>query len=582
MLAANRFRYPSLSLTNSHKNQSSQELRKAVAEFRTSFAGVGVFSAAVNLLMLIGPLFMLQVYDRVLASRSTATLLVLFLIVVFLYGIMGVLDHYRGRVLARIGAGVQSKLDQRVFQLVLRQAEHPTLRDRPAGALKDLATIRAALSSPATGAVFDLPWTPFYIGVMFLFHPWLGWFSVASTLLIFVLAVLNEVKTRRLHAEAGQQSAQADTQTERIRHAIETVRGLGMVSIMTGRWRANRDAALQTNLKAVDTGGLLSTTTKTIRLLLQSAVLALGALLVLRGQLTPGTMIAGSILLGRALAPVDQVVGQWLLFQRAAASWKTLTTLLGQFSVDKALTELPRPEAKLSVENLTVIPPGETSPVLQGVSFSAEPGDAIGIIGPSSSGKTSLARALVGFWKPANGEIRLDGADLHQYESDRLGHLLGYLPQDVKVFSGTVAENIARFEENADSDQVIKASKLAAAHELVLGLPEGYDTEVSAGGRLSGGQRQRIGLARAFYGDPVMLVLDEPNSSLDEAGIRALSQAITNARQQGKIVLVISHRPSALAECNKVLMLDEGQMRAFGPREQVLDQVVRPMRKTVK
>lgn len=569
-----------LSLLNQNKNQASRELRKAVAEFRSSFVGVGVFSAAVNLLMLIGPLFMLQVYDRVLASHSTATLLVLFLIVVFLYGIMGMLDHYRGRVLARIGAGVQTKLDQRVFHLVLRQAEHPMLRDRPAGALKDLAAIRAALSSPATGAVFDLPWTPFYIGVMFLFHSWLGWFSVASTLLIFVLAVLNEVKTRRLHAEAGQRSAQADTHTEMIRNAIETVRGLGMVGIMTQHWRANRDAALETNLRAVDTGGLLSTTTKTIRLLLQSAVLALGALLVLRGQLTPGTMIAGSILLGRALAPVDQVVGQWSLFQKAAASWKTLNKLLGQFNTDKKLTELPRPEAKLKVENLAVIPPGETSPVLQGISFSAEPGDAIGVIGPSSSGKTSLARALVGFWKPANGEIRLDDADLHQYESDRLGHLLGYLPQDVKVFSGTVAENIARFEEYADSEQVIQASQLAAAHDLVLGLPEGYDTQLSAGGRLSGGQRQRIGLARAFYGNPVMLVLDEPNSSLDEAGVNALNQAIANARNQGKVALVISHRPSALAECNKILMLDEGHMRAFGPREQVLKQVVRPIKKS--
>lgn len=580
LLASNRFMYKPLYLSNSHKNKSSHELRKAVVEFRMIFVGVGVFSAAVNLLMLIGPLFMLQVYDRVLTSHSTATLLVLFLIVVFLYFIMGVLDHYRGRVLARIGAGVQTKLDQRVFQLVLRQAEHPTLCDRPAEALKDLAAIRAALSSPATGAVFDLPWTPFYIGVMFLFHLWLGWFSVASTLLIFVFAVLNGVKTRRLHIEAGQQSALADTQTELIRHAIETVRGLGMIGIMTKRWQTNRDAALQTNLKAVDTGGLLSTTTKTIRLLLQSTVLALGALLVLRGQLTPGVMIAGSILLGRALAPVDQVVGQWSLFQKAAASWKTLTTLLEQFSVDKALTKLPHPKAKLSVENLAVIPPSETSPVLQGVSFSAESGDAIGIIGPSSSGKTSLARALVGFWKPTNGEIRLDGAVLNQYESDRLGCLLGYLPQDVKVFSGTVAENIARFEENADSNKIIKASKLAAAHDLMLSLPEGYDTQISAGGRLSGGQLQRIGLARAFYGDPIMLVLDEPNSSLDETGNRALNQAIANARQQGKITLVISHRPSALAECNKVLMLDDGQMRAFGPREQVLNQVVRPVRKS--
>lgn len=552
------------------------ELRLVLTASRTAFLGVALFSAAVNILMLTGPLFMLQVYDRVLASRSSATLLILFAIVVFLYGLMGMLEHYRGQVLARIGAGFQAALDGRVLKAVLKQAEHPVLRERPAGALRDLASIQFALASAGMGALFDLPWTPLFLIVLFIFHSWMGWFALAGAALVLVLALANQVMTRKPQAEAARLAAEADARAEATRKAIETVRGLGMVQAHAQRWIASRDKALVASMSASDAGGALAAATKTVRLLLQSAILGLGALLVLRGEMTPGSMIAGSILLGRALAPVEQTIGHWPQFQRALTAWKDLSKLLAALPAGRAVTELPRPEARLDVRDLAVIPPGETTPAVQGVTFSSRAGDAIAVIGPSACGKSSLARALAGFWPAARGEIRLGGADLHQYESDRLGHYLGYLPQEVALFSGTVAENISRFDTNAQDQAIIAAAQQAAAHDLILGLPQGYDTVLTdAGGRLSGGQRQRIGLARAFYGNPAVLILDEPNASLDDPGVQALNRAISNARTAGKIILIMSHRPSALAECNLVMIIEGGQMRAFGPRDEVLNRFVR-------
>lgn len=555
---------------------TTNPLRKSLSQWRGAFIGIAVFSAIANLLMLTGPMFMLQVYDRVLASRSSATLVVLFAIVVFLYALMGMLEHYRGRVLARIGAGFQADLDDRVFEVVLKQAEHPGLRERPATALRDLAAIQTTLSSNGTGALFDLPFTPFFVLILFVFHPWLGWFAAASCILVFILALVNQSGTRGPLLDATRLSADAESRTEAIRKGIETVRALGMSTIMSRAWRKSRDDALTASLSAADTGGALSSATKTIRLLLQSAILGLGAYLVLRGELTAGAMIAGSILLGRALAPVEQVIGFWPQFQRMTVAWTDLSKLLSAVPVEPARTRLPRPNARLDVRNLAVVPPGENTVVLQGVTFQAEPGDAIAVIGPSASGKSSLARALAGLWPPARGEIRLDGAELVHYDRDLLGSYLGYLPQEVTLFSGTVAQNIARFDETATSEQIVNAAMLAAAHDLIKGLGNGYDTRLTdGGGRLSGGQRQRIGLARAFFSDPVVLILDEPNASLDDSGIQALNRAINNARAAGKIVLVMSHRPSALAECNKVMFVEGGQMRAFGPRDEVLRRHVR-------
>ena len=552
------------------------ELRQALGKAKAGFIGVAIFTGVVNVLMLTGPLFMLQVYDRVLTSHSTATLLVLFLIVVFLYSMMGFLDHVRGRILARIGAGFQASLDERVFATVLRQAEVPKLRERPANALRDLASIQSLLASPGTGAAFDVPWAPLYVAIMFMFNHWLGWFAVAGMAIVLVLAILNQRQTRKPQAEAAKLAAEAEARTESARKAIETVRGLGMSKVMSEQWLAAREAALKAAITASDSGGGLAIVTKTVRMLLQSAVLALGALLVIEGQLTGGAIIAGSTLLGRALAPVEQLVGHWAQFQRAFVAWRDLTKLLTAVPPEAPRMALPRPEPILTVQDLTVVPPGEQTAILRGVSLSAKAGDAIAVIGPSASGKSTLARALAGVWPATRGEIRLAGADLPQYDRDQLGAYLGYLPQDVLLFSGTVAQNVSRFDPAATPEAIVAAAKKAAAHELILSLPQGYDTVLTeGGGRISGGQRQRIGLARAFYGRPAILILDEPNSSLDDPGVQALNQAIATARADGQIVLVMSHRPSALAECNLVMILDGGQMRGFGPRDEVLSRFVK-------
>jgi ATP-binding cassette subfamily C protein len=539
--------------------------------------GVAVFSAAMNLLMLTGPLFMLQVYDRVLASRSSATLLILTAIVVFLFVVMGVLDHVRGRVLARIGAGFQAGLDARVFAAVLRQAEYPQLRERPPAGMRDLSAIQQALGSAGTGALFDLPWTPVFVTVLFVFHPWMGWFAIAACLVILILALLNQQRTARPQAEAARLTMEAEMRGEVTRKGIESVLGLGMAPAMTGQWHGARDAALRATVAAADAGGSWSAATKAFRLLVQSAILALGAWLALQGEVTAGAMIAGSILLGRALAPIEQIVGFWPQTQRGLRAWRDLNALLVKVPVPVTPMALPRPVARLEVKDLATVPPGESVPTLQGLTFSAAGGDAIAVIGPSAAGKSSLARALVGLWPPARGEVRLGGADLHQYGRDTRGRLFGFLPQEVVLFPGSIAQNIARFSPDPDPAGVVAAAQEAAAHEMILALPQGYDTLVTeGGGRLSGGQRQRVALARAFYGDPVVLVLDEPNASLDDPGVQALNRAIANARAAGRIAIVMSHRPSALAECNLVLFLDGGRMRAFGPRDEVLKKILQP------
>ena len=394
--------------------------------------------------------------------------------------------------------------------------------------------------------------------------------------IVLVLAILNQRQTRKPQAEAAKLAAEAEARTESARKAIETVRGLGMSKVMSEQWLAAREAALKAAITASDSGGGLAIVTKTVRMLLQSAVLALGALLVIEGQLTGGAIIAGSTLLGRALAPVEQLVGHWAQFQRAFVAWRDLTKLLTAVPPEAPRMALPRPEPILTVQDLTVVPPGEQTAILRGVSLSAKAGDAIAVIGPSASGKSTLARALAGVWPATRGEIRLAGADLPQYDRDQLGAYLGYRPQDVLLFSGTVAQNVSRFDPAATPEAIVAAAKKAAAHELILSLPQGYDTVLTeGGGRISGGQRQRIGLARAFYGRPAILILDEPNSSLDDPGVQALNQAIATARADGQIVLVMSHRPSALAECNLVMILDGGQMRGFGPRDEVLSRFVK-------
>jgi PrtD family type I secretion system ABC transporter len=562
-------------MLSTNLNAGLRELRAARGENSKLFLVVALFSVFSNLLMLTSPLYMLQVYDRVLGSRSVETLVGLTVLVVFLYIIMGILENARSRVMARVGARFQSRLDHRVFEAVMRKAAvRPD--ETTASGLRDLEAVQKFISSPAFTAFFDLPWTPIFFFAIFAFHPLLGWMAIAGGVILVGVTLLNQRLTREPLLRAAGGTLRADGMGDQIRSEAEMVQALGMREAAFTRWQKLRADALEQHITSTDVGGTFSSITKTFRLFLQSAMLGLGAWIVLRGEMTPGAMIAGSILMGRALAPVEMLVGQWAMVQRAQKGWNTLAQLLSEVPPEPQRTPLPKPAAKLDVQNLTLVAPGEQQAALRMVSFTVEPGQAVGVIGPSGAGKSSLARALTGVWRPAGGKIRLDGATLDQYDPTVLGQLIGYLPQRVQLFDGTIAENIARLDPQMDPAAVVDAAKKAAAHDMILKLPEGYDTRVSAnGGRLSGGQMQRIGLARAMYGNPQILVLDEPNSNLDNEGSQALNAAIRAMKTEGRSVLIMAHRPAAIQECDTLLMLDNGTRAAFGSKEDVLRQVVK-------
>ena len=555
-------------------NLGLDELRAARRESRALYWFVGIFSFFVNLLMLTGPIYMLQIYDRVLSSRAVETLIALSVLVLFLYGMMGILDYARGRVMGRVAARFQGRLDKRVFDAVVRKSA--LVKDETtATGLRDLETIQKFLASPVFTAFFDMPWTPFFLFAIWIFHPWLGALAVSGGVILILITVLNQVLTRRPAQRSGAATVAAENVLGQIRTESEMVCAMGMREAAFRRWQASRDSALGDQIITSDLGGTFNTVTRTFRLFLQSAMLGVGAYLVLQNQLTPGAMIAGSILLGRALAPIEQVVGQWSFVQRTLQGWYSLAELLGQVRPADPKTQLPKPRARLEVQGLTVVPPGDQQPALRGVSFTVQPGSAVGVIGASGAGKSTLARALTGVWRPAAGYVRLDGAALDQFEDEVLGQHIGYLPQRVQLFDGTIAENIARLSDVPDDAEVVRAARSADAHEMILRLPDGYDTKVTAGGgRLSGGQMQRIGVARAMYGDPVILVLDEPNSNLDNEGSEAVNAAIRSFRAAGKTVLIMAHRPAAIKECDLLLMLEGGQVRAFGPKNKVLRDVL--------
>ncbi len=551
------------------------ELRAARAGCRGLLAAAVVFSVFLNLLMLTGPLYMLQVYDRVLGSRSEATLVALTALVAFLFLAMGLLDHARGRVLTRIGARVQAALERRVFGASLKR--QMLVPDDPLAlaAQRDLEAMQRFWSSQLAGALIDMPWTPFFIAAIFVFHPMLGLLAIAGGVVIVVVAILNQTRTKTPLARSTAAGLQADRIADLLKSEAETIRALGMTGAAFDRWQRARAVALAEGIHASDAGGAYATLSKTFRQFLQSAMLGLGAWLVLKGQLSPGAMIAGSILMGRALQPVEQAVTQWPVLSRAREGRARLAELLTRIPEDAPRTALPRPRALLDIQSLTVLSPQDQLPLLRGVGFVLQPGQALGVIGPSGAGKSTLARALIGLWRPAAGSIRLDGATLDQYDPDILGSYIGYLPQSVRLFDGTIADNIARLGP-PDAAKVVDAAKAAAAHDMILRLPEGYDTRITAiGGRLSGGQMQRIGLARAFYGDPVLLILDEPNSNLDNEGTLALNAAIRALKARGGAALIMAHRPAAIQECDTLLVLEDGTRRAFGPRDQVLREMVK-------
>ncbi len=547
-----------------------------LAEFRRRNAwilwSVLLFSMFVNVLMMTGPLYMLQVYERVLGSGSEETLLALSILVVFLFAMMGILDFARARLAARYGARLQEAFDARVFRAAMARAQRT---GQAQTALGDLASVQRLTSSPVFMAIFDLPFTPLFILAIFTFHAWLGWMAVGGAILLIIVTFLNRARTALPLTEAAETSRMADRMAGEMQSEAEIIRSLGMQGAAFNRWHRQREQALDLSMRAADRVGGYSTLSKSLRMFLQSAILGLAAYLVLQGDLRAGAMIAGSILMGRALAPIDLAIGQWSMISEALRGWGRLRTLLKDEVEEPERLSLPRPAAALEVAGLTVAPPGESKPSLRGVSFRLEPGEAIGVIGPSGSGKSTLARAVTGVWPPGGGSIRLDRATLDQYDPDTLGKLIGYLPQSVTLFDGTVAENIARLDPAPDGAAVTAAATAAAADTMIRALPDGYDTQVSGlGPRLSGGQIQRVGLARALYGDPVLLVLDEPNSALDHEGSEALNRAVEGMKKRGLGVLIMAHRPNAIQQCDKLLVLKDGMVQAFGPRDEILAKVL--------
>lgn len=552
------------------------ELLTARAASRQAVVTAFLFSALVNLLMLTAPLYMLQVYDRVLVSRSEETLLALSFLMAFLFMIMGILDYARGRIMARVGARLQERLDGRVLSAAFRRLTEAPQDVAALAAQKDLDAMARFWASPALLAAFDAPWAPVFIAAIFVFHPWLGVLAVAGGVVIVGLSLLNQRATGRPLQAANLAGLAAECQVENFKQESELVQSLGMSAAAFARLKTQKAKALDAGLMASDASGRYSVAIRTFRLFLQSAMVGLAAWLVLQQELSAGAMIAASILMGRALQPVEQAVGHWAVVTRARQAKARLSGLLSMVPPLVPRTALPRPKALVEVQGLTVVPPGGTTPVLRNVSFTLSPGQALGVIGPSGSGKSSLARALTGVWRPAAGRTRLDGATLDQYDPDRLGGYIGYLPQRVTLFDGTIADNIARLQTEADPGRIVAAARSAAAHEMILRLPNGYDTQVATmGSQLSGGQMQRIGLARALFGDPVLLILDEPNSNLDNDGSVALNTAIRTAKARGASVMIMAHRPAAIQECDLLLVMHEGVVAAFGPRDTVLREAVR-------
>ena len=524
--------------------------------------------------MLTGPLFMLQVYDRVLGSRSVETLVALFALVAVLYFFYWLLEYARGRVMARAGARLQSAMNTPVFNAILERAA--LRRGTTRGSLQDLEAVRNLFSSPVLLALFDLPWTPVFLVAIFIFHPLLGWLAVAGGGLLIVVAILNQLLTTRKTAEGARLSMAANQFSRQAEEGGDVIRAQGMGRAMTNRWLRLNEQAAEQSLRANDWTGSFTSFTKAFRFFLQSAMLAVGAWLVLQTEITAGAMIAASILLGRALAPVELGISQWSLVQRARFGWRDLKTLLAEIPERAAPTELPAPAARLSVASVSVVIRRGEKPVLNAVSLDVAPGEALGVIGRSGSGKTTLARVITGLIQPVAGEVRLAGATLDQYGPERLGHYLGYLPQEVRLFDGTVAENIAQMEPSPDAGKVVAAAQKAHVHDIVLKLPEGYDTRIGvADAQLSGGQKQRLALARALYKDPVLLVLDEPNSALDAEGSEALNTLVKAMKADGRGVLIMTHRPTAISACDNLLVLENGKVAGYGPRDEIIKSMMK-------
>lgn len=545
------------------------EIQKMIGLLKRSFINVGVFSFFINILMLVPPLYMLQVYDRVLTSRSVDTLIMITLIVVYLFLAMGFLEFIRARVLIRLSNKFDNGLNQDLFSSMFKRAvkEPGQVNAQP---ISDMTSVRQFMTGNGLFAFFDAPWLPIYIGILFVFHPYFGIFGIVAALILFALAVMNEMTTKALLAEANQQSMASSNYAAACVKNAEVVGAMGMEDNLKRKWYEKHLTFLSKQSLASDKASILTNTSKTLRLMFQSLILGLGAYLAIYNEITPGMMIAGSIILGRALAPLDLLINSWKGFSSARSAYKRLNTLFTDYPANENTMALPDPQGKIEASSIMLVPPGGKTSVVKGVSFVLEKGQSMAIIGPSAAGKSSVLRGLLGVWPLLAGKVRLDSADIHQWDKTHLGKHIGYLPQDIELFEGTIAENIGRFGE-LDPVKVVEASKMAGVHDMVLKLPKGYDTELLSGvSGLSGGQRQRIGLARALYDNPKLVVLDEPNSNLDDQGELALANAMAALKENGVTVIIVSHKKQVLKHVDKILMMVDGETRAFGDRDDVL------------
>lgn len=548
-------------------------LNDALRYCKNSFLSAIFFSMIINLLMLVPVIYMLQLYDRVVPTGNESTLLMLTIILLILLLTLGILEWVRSQVLIRVSSRLETILNTRVFNIAYKQALFSGNQQLSSQPLDDLTSLRQFMTGTGLFAFFDAPWLPFYIAVLFLFHPWFGWASVFTAVVLIVLAIINEKMTCESLSKANSLSVVSRSSVNKALKNVEAIESMGMLKQLRRRWESGAHHVLRLQTNASATAGLVSSLSKVSRLSSQSLILGMGAYLTIQQEITPGLMIAGSVLLGRALAPIDLLIANWRGFVNARSQYNRLNELLTKIPEEKETMDLPVPEGRLAVENVVIVPPGGKSAVIKGVNFTLEKGCSLAIIGPSGAGKSTLARGMLGIWSTTRGKVRLDGADIFSWDREALGPYLGYLPQEIELFDGTISENIARFGK-VEAEKVVMAAKMADVHELILRLPEGYDTVIGApGGMLSSGQKQRIGLARALYGNPALVVLDEPNSNLDEQGELALANALVRMKQQRRTVIIITHRQNILTLIDNLLILKEGMIAACGPRQEVLKQL---------
>lgn len=545
-------------------------LQAALKACKSSFVSVGVFSFFVNALMLVPTFYMIQISGRVVPSSSSSTLIMLTLILTVLMITMGALEWVRSRMMVRISNRLDVLLSRDVYRASFKRALNSGGMDATAQSLNDLTSLRQFLTGPGLFAFFDAPWFPIYTAVMFMFHPWFGWMTVGCGVVLVVLAFMNHRFTTQALADANLQSVKSNVATAKNLRNAEVIESMGMLETLMNRWAVRQRRILLLQSNASDKGGAVTSISKTFRMWSQSIMLAMGAYLVIIHEINPGLLMAGSILLGRALAPIDQMIGSWKGFVGAKVQYGRLNEVLDKLNAEPERMPLPAPQGHIQVENLVVAPPGAKAPVIRNISFVAPAGAVVGIVGPSAAGKSTLVRALMGIWPPQHGVVRLDGADISTWDKHELGPYVGYLPQDIELFEGTISDNIARFEK-VDAEKVVLAAQTAGVHEMILMLPDGYDTIIGSDGvNLSGGQRQRVGLARALYGSPKLIVLDEPNSNLDEVGERALGVALQKVKENGSTVFIVSHRPNILSRLDHILVMSAGTISMYGPRDKVI------------